>query len=81
MKAQLDLSVNNILHGGVFDARQLLLLGLAIVQVCACFEEMIRAKKRAYMLCSEWRISMQVGSHGQGGLYKSVCGRVSFEGG
>ena len=43
MEAQLDLCIHNVLHGGIFNARQLLLLSLAIVQVCACFEEVIRA--------------------------------------
>lgn len=46
MEAQLDLGINDVLHGGVFDTRQLLLLSLAVVQVCACLEENIRAKKR-----------------------------------
>lgn len=80
MEAQLDLGINNFLHGGVFDARQLLLLGIAIVKVCACLEEAIGAKKRAKMLCSERRLSMQVGSHGQGGLYRSAFGSQFQEG-
>lgn len=31
MEAQLDLRINNVLHGSIFDARQLLLLNFAIV--------------------------------------------------
>ena len=42
MEAQLDLGIDNVLHGCVFDTRQLLLLSLAIVQVCACLKEIIR---------------------------------------
>lgn len=47
MEAQLDLGINNVLDCGVLDARQLLLLGFALIQVCARLEEIIRAKKRA----------------------------------
>ena len=46
MKAQLDLGINNVLHGDVFDAGQFFLLNLAMVQVCACPKEVMRAKKR-----------------------------------
>ena len=47
MEPQLDLGINNVLHGGVFDTCQLLLPNLAIVHVCTCLEEILRAKKRA----------------------------------
>lgn len=47
MKAQFDLGVNNVLHGGVFMALQLLVLSFAVVQVIAHFEEVIGAEKRA----------------------------------
>lgn len=47
MKAQLDLGVNNVLHGGVFMALQLLVLSFAVVQVITHFEKVIGAEKRA----------------------------------
>ena len=47
MEAQLDLSINNVLDGRVFDARQLLLLSFAIVQICAGMEEVVGTKKGA----------------------------------
>ena len=58
MEAQFDLRLNYLVHGGVFDARQLLLPSLAIVQVCTHLEEVIRAEKRAEVLCSEGRVSV-----------------------
>lgn len=58
MEAQFDLRLHYLVHGGVFDARQLLLPSLAIVQVCARFEEVIRAEKRAEVLCSKGRVSV-----------------------
>lgn len=47
MKAQLDLGVNNVHHGGVFVALQLLVLSFAVVQVIAYFEKVIGAEQRA----------------------------------
>ena len=47
MEAQLDLGIDNVLDGDVFDGGQLLLLSLAIVQFCTCLEEMMRTKKGA----------------------------------
>lgn len=47
MKAQLDLGVNNVHHGGVFMALQLLVLSFAVVQIIARFEKVIGAEKRA----------------------------------
>ena len=47
MKAPLDLGVNNVLHGGVFMALQLLVLSFAVVQVIAHVEKVIGAEKRA----------------------------------
>lgn len=58
MEAQFDLRLNYLVHGVVFDAGQLLLPSLAIVQVCTRFQEVIRAEKRAKMLCSKGRVSV-----------------------
>ena len=58
MEAQFDLCINYLLHGGVFDAGQLLLPSLAIVQVCARYEEVFRTEQRAEVLCSEGRVSV-----------------------
>ena len=58
MEAQFDLRLNYLVHGGVFDARQLLLPSLANVQVCTRLEEVIRAEKGAEVLCSKGRVSV-----------------------
>lgn len=58
MEAQFDLHLDYLVHGGVFDARQLLLPSLALVQVCTRFEEVIRAEKGAEVLCSKGRVSV-----------------------
>ena len=45
METHFDLCINNVLYRGVFNAGQLLLPSLAMVQVCARLKEVMRAEK------------------------------------
>ena len=79
MEAQPDLGVDDLFHSSVLDTGQLLLLSLAIVQVGTCLKKNFRAEKRAKMLRSKGRVSVQFGSHVsvQGGSYRTGFGKAS----
>lgn len=47
MEAQLDLLVDNVLHGLILDASQFLLLGFAVVKILASLEEIVRTEEGA----------------------------------